>query len=51
MCLPLLGKAIKLSFSTPPKILSLGFDSAPVFREVELLVTLWTELRPPPPAK
>ena len=39
MCLPLPGKAMKLSFSTSPKILSLGFDSAPVYREAELLVT------------
>ena len=33
---PFLGKAIKLSFSTSPKTLSLRFDLAPVYREAEL---------------
>ena len=33
---PLAGKAIKLSFSTSPKTLSLRFDSALVYGEAEL---------------
>ena len=33
---PFAGKAIKLSFSTSPKTLSLRFDSALVYREAEL---------------
>ena len=36
LCPPLPGKAVKLSFSTSPKTLSLRFDLAPVYREVEL---------------
>ena len=35
-CLPLPGKAIKLSFATSPKNLSPRFDSAPVYMEAEL---------------
>ena len=34
---PLPGKAIKLSFSTSPKTLSMRFSSAPVYRGAELL--------------
>ena len=33
---PLLGKVIKLSFSTSPKTLSPRFSSAPVYRKAEL---------------
>ena len=36
LCPPLPGKAVKLSFSTSPKTLSLRFDLASVHREVEL---------------
>ena len=32
-------KKIKLSFSTSPKTLSLGFDLALIYKEAELLVT------------
>ena len=39
LCPPLLGKAIKLFFSTSPKTLSLRFDSALVYREAELLAS------------
>ena len=39
MCLSKPGKAIKLSFSALPTTLSLGFDSAPEYREAELSVT------------
>ena len=37
---PLPGKVIKLSFSTTPRTLSPRFDSAPVYRETELLASL-----------
>ena len=36
LCLPLPGKAIKLSFSTSPKTLSPSFDLPPMYREAEL---------------
>ena len=36
---PLPAKAIKLSFSISPKMLSLRFDLAPVYREAELLAS------------
>ena len=36
---PFAGKAIKLSFSTSPKTLSLRFDSALVYGEAELSVS------------
>ena len=36
VCPPLPGKAIKLSFSTSPRTLSLRFDLALLYREAEL---------------
>ena len=45
LCLPLLDKAIKLSFSISPQILSPVFDSAPVYREANLSVEMFHLVR------
>ena len=44
MWLPLLCKAIKLSFSVSPKILSLGFNSPSVYRGASQVVLMVKDL-------
>ena len=44
LCPPLPSRAVKLSFSTSPKTLSLKFVLAPVNREAELLASVFLNL-------